>query len=161
MSEAECQREWAKPRERAVKYAVVSITDPNRPRLQFPEDYSLRHVLHLQFADILQPIGSYEPMNRDQAQEVVDFLHRTKDEVDVYQVHCHAGISRSPAVAAAMAAILGYPINDFWDCLRMPNGWVLSLVMALLPYDNSNSNNSCKKHNKFWGCAPSGEGSGL
>lgn len=40
--------------------------------------------------------------NSEHAQQILDFVKKHKNQVDLFLVHCEAGSSRSPAVAAAL-----------------------------------------------------------
>ena len=72
-------------------------------------------------ADCGQNLIAYE-----QAEAICCFVLCVKDEIDTLIVHCSAGVSRSPAVAAAILKGLGESDEAIWNdpryCL---NGLVL------------------------------------
>ena len=66
------------------------------------------------------------------AKEVVDFVNKHKDSVEVIICQCEAGISRSSGTAAAVCAMLGQHQEDgeFWvghNCYR-PNTNVYKMI---------------------------------
>jgi predicted protein tyrosine phosphatase len=54
----------------------------------------------------------FTPENADQ---ILDFVNEMWDKVDLFLVHCEAGISRSPAVAAALCKIKHGHDQHFFD----------------------------------------------
>ena len=81
------------------------------------------HVEFLMFDDIdaSEPIGGLKPMSKNDAKHIVDaFLHYS-DTVSQIIVHCDAGYSRSPAVAAALTKALGESDDQYlpqYACLQ-------------------------------------------
>lgn len=68
----------------------------------------IKHVEYCQFDDIdcKEPIKGLIPMRDVDAQKIVRAVEQWKDKVEQIVVHCDAGYSRSPAVAAALALAL-------------------------------------------------------
>ena len=65
-----------------------------------------------------------------QAEEIITFVNRHWDGiVDIY-VHCHQGVSRSPAVAAALMRIFMGAPEYFWFENYRPNGVVYGMIIA-------------------------------
>lgn len=77
----------------------ISINDPGSFPLRDPYSFFIR-ILRLEFEDINfnanRNSGKALP-TENTIKEIVGFYNDTKDEADGYTVHCHAGISRSPA----------------------------------------------------------------
>ena len=113
-------------------YIVISIYDPEREKPNVKHQAGLRAVLQLAFHDA-EPTGSptldrqLTMMSDDQAREIWRFVDRHKDAVGTVVVHCEGGISRSPAVAAALCARLGGDEAHFFQAFQ-PNGHVYRLV---------------------------------
>jgi len=77
----------------------ISINDPGSIPLQDMRN-AFKRILRLEFEDInfnTTPASGKIMPNEETIKRIVDFYEETKDEEDGYTVHCHAGISRSPA----------------------------------------------------------------
>lgn len=61
------------------------------------------------------------------AKQIKDFLN---DKFDILIVHCEAGISRSPAIAAAISEFLNIPHNFFQT--HLPNKMVFEILQNVL-----------------------------
>ena len=109
-------------------YVVISIYDPDRERPRVKKQSGLRAVLQLAFHDAEPPAhGELLLMSRDQADEIWRFIDEHRNEVDAVVVHCESGVSRSPAVAAALCASFGGDAATFFEEFQ-PNGHVYQLV---------------------------------
>ncbi len=118
-------------------YALISIRDPARGKARVPRCTALRGVLHLAFDDAEPTDGFQLPpeiklMNRRHAQAIWRFVDKHRDTVGTFVVHCHQGMSRSPAVAAAVARYLGVDEKDFWEQYT-PNPFVYRLLQETMP----------------------------
>jgi predicted protein tyrosine phosphatase len=103
-----------------VPWAAISIsTYPDEfPKLNKCQQIGL---LQLAFADIdnrpeWEDAPGYDkepdwtPISYRQAQEIWNFVASVQDKIKALLVHCEAGVSRSPAIAAAISeVILGRP----------------------------------------------------
>ena len=113
-------------------YIVISIYDPEREKPKVKNQAGLRAVLQLAFHDA-EPTGSptldrrVMVMSEDQARQIWRFVDRHKDAVGTVVVHCERGMSRGPAVAAALCASLGGDEAVFFQAFQ-PNGHVYRLV---------------------------------
>ena len=114
---------------RGKKWAVISITEPNEDWPVITQTESCKGVLKLAFHDIDKPEEPYVIFNENHAKQILDFAKEMAEcNIDLLIVHCHAGWSRSPAVAAALAKI--YHQNDelyFKHC--RPNTHVYRLLL--------------------------------
>lgn len=54
------------------------------------------------------------------AEEILNFVNKHWEKVDYFLVHCTAGQSRSPAVAAAIQKVYGGD-NEVWFSIATPN----------------------------------------
>jgi len=107
--------------------SVISITDPGEPlpHLECNEQF----VLRLQFHDLdrIHPkLNEVTYFSHRHAREIVDFVlcHMSDNIV----VHCEVGVSRSPAIAAAISQFFGMPP---WSWFRqyVPNMMVFAILM--------------------------------
>jgi len=101
-------------------HAIISITDPDSDLPTFAPNENRIGILFLQFYDLDDISDQMEPKNAEeylaqfghglfkdrQAAEIVDFVEGIKDKVKGILVHCHAGVSRSAAVAAVIELVL-------------------------------------------------------
>lgn len=75
-------------------------------------------MLRLCFWDICKPVRNNDArtksrmFRKEQAEEVLRFVHNHWEQIDQLLVHCEAGISRSPAIAAAISHIKLGPESD-------------------------------------------------
>lgn len=60
--------------------------------------------------------------------DIKQFIDKNKDAVDKIIVHCHAGISRSSAVAMCVCRYLGLDDIWIWKSSYYPNRWVLEVM---------------------------------
>lgn len=114
-----------------VPYVVISISDPDQSDVLLPPSPHLQDILRLRFHDIEQPYGDFILMVPRQAQEISDFVHRWQPTVELMVVQCEGGISRSAAVAAAIAHRFYGDDSYFFD-EYLPNLHVYNLVRVAL-----------------------------
>jgi len=84
-------------------------------------------LLRLVFEDI-EDAGTPESFTPALATEILDFVERMWDKVEVFLIHCDVGLSRSPAVAAALCRIY-YDHNGRWFDSIFPNRLVYRLLV--------------------------------
>lgn len=114
------------PRDRAV---CVSITDPDHPDVPLSQRFAA--ILRLRFSDIDQPssLPEHTLFNRSHARKLLNFLRRWS-HVDTLVVHCRAGLSRSPAIAIAIAELNGLPVAELEKEHPLWNKHVRATVVA-------------------------------
>ncbi len=113
-------------------YVVISIRDPGKKRAKVKQQSGLRDVLFLAFHDAQPSVGfelppEMKPITPAQAKKIRDFVHRHHAAVGAIVVHCEQGMSRSPAVAAAISDALGLEAQRFWQ-FYTPNVYVYHTV---------------------------------
>jgi predicted protein tyrosine phosphatase len=118
-------------------YALISICDPGSTRARIRKSSALRATLHLAFHDAEPTANLKLPtqivlMTEKHAAKIWRFVTRHKDHVGAFVVQCHQGMSRSPAVAAALAVYLGVDERPFWRDYS-PNQHVYRLLRAAMP----------------------------
>jgi predicted protein tyrosine phosphatase len=62
------------------------------------------------------------------AEQILDFIDKVWDEAQLVMIHCLAGISRSPGVAASIAKIK-YKNDDFYFNNYIPNTLVYKTIL--------------------------------
>lgn len=116
-------------------YVVISITDPGSQPAKIQKSAGFREVLRLQFHDAIPLKGYFKLppevvlMNEDHARAIWDFVDQWKGAVETIVVHCEQGMSRSPAVAAAICEVLGGDNAHFFH-EYLPNRFVFDMLMA-------------------------------
>lgn len=104
--------------------ACISITSPGKPLAALSPGWAA--LLRTAFFDIGPEALGQNPFTRKQALQVLHFLDVLPDSVTHLVVHCHAGISRSPAIARYVAQRYGlaFPKNH-----TTFNRWVYQLLL--------------------------------
>lgn len=99
---------------------------------------SIRHIVYLQFDDIdtAESVHGLKPMSNEDAERVVDALLQCVDEISQIIVHCDAGYSRSPAVAAALAKAIGESDEEFFGHDYCVNNHVYTTLLRQLSKQN-------------------------
>ncbi len=97
----------ARQRKFNANYILISIQDPDEPQVELPEPPNCRGILRLQFDDVTDRRGEFILFSSEQALEILDFVHDRRAEVTMIACHCKMGMCRSPAVLAALAAVMG------------------------------------------------------
>ncbi len=128
-----------------TQYAVISIHDPDKRRAKVKRQSGLRDVLYLAFHDAEPSAGFELPadialITSAQADEIRDFVRRHQSDADTIVVHCEQGMSRSPAVAAAISDALGLDPRRFWQ-MHTPNEYVYHMVADAFDRGNAGSGN--------------------
>lgn len=106
-------------------WAAISITSGH----EHPELSEANRVglLRLVFDDITQP-DTPKSFTPALAAEILDFVASVWDNADAFLIHCDVGLSRSPAVAAALSRIY-YSDDGPWVELDFPNPLVYKLLV--------------------------------
>jgi predicted protein tyrosine phosphatase len=71
-------------------------------------------------------------MQENDATRIAEFVKQWWGQVATIVVHCHAGLSRSTGVAAAIRAHHGQDHSDLFEIPRSPNRHCLALVTEAL-----------------------------
>lgn len=117
-------------------YVLISIRDPDRPKVQIPRQAGLRDVLRLAFHDAEPSVNFELPpqitlMTPAQARKIWAFVERHHD-IGAIVVHCEQGMSRSPAVAAAICRGLGGDDTRLFQRYQ-PNRFVYQMLLDHRP----------------------------
>jgi len=109
-------------------YAVISIATPGKNIAQFETSSHCTGVLYMEFHDLDDPRHKVPLFNREQAEAVWKFVDALHVSTELLIVHCEAGISRSPAVAAAIAKARGEN-DDYFFRRYLPNRHVYRTLL--------------------------------
>ena len=128
-----------------TSYVVISIINPDDPPVRLKNDPNRVDVLQLAFHDSDRHAPGVRLMDHQQGQELLAFVEKYEPLVDMFVVHCHAGIARSSAVAAAISlthlnendnrffdnTIRKYDKHPFEEMGTVPNRWVYRLILNM------------------------------
>lgn len=133
-----------------IKHAVISITDPHMSDVKFRPSTNLVGVCKLKFYDIETPEFRYGklvfPMDKTQAEEVVEFVNIVWNRIDTLFVHCEAGISRSSGTSAAISLVKFGHDDEFFASYRYsPNINCYRMVLEAFGYPVVNEEIEKKK----------------
>jgi predicted protein tyrosine phosphatase len=120
-------------------YVVISLSDMDAPAPSIYPHEALRDRLALHFDDVY-PQHCFDEsgtrlfceMSEQHAEQIAGFVHRWWGKVATIVVHCHAGLSRSTGVAAAIRSHHGQDERDLYESPRNPNRHCLALVRDAL-----------------------------
>lgn len=113
-------------------YILISIRDPDKRPVRVPRQPGLRATLSLEFHDA-EPVANQrlpeaiQLMTEAHARDIWDFVRRHAAAVETIVVHCEQGMSRSPAVAAAICEWLGGDNQQFFREYQ-PNRYMYRLL---------------------------------
>ena len=117
-------------------YAVISIQDTHTGGFgfRFEENLFCKGVLTLYFDDIAGPVEGAVLFSEEQARRIIDFILDHTD-ADTLLVHCFGGQSRSMAVGAFAAMMLGADETPFLSGAK-PNEHVLATLLKVWEEDD-------------------------
>jgi len=99
-------RSKAKQFECEVPWACISIADGDNdwPKLSKFQQVDLLQ-LHFLDKDVFEDGMEGELFSSRHAKKIFDFVEKNLGKIEVLMLHCYAGVSRSPAVAAALSKV--------------------------------------------------------
>lgn len=116
-------------------YVWISIVDPDVREFVPVKLGWHRGTLQLRFEDVSHEevegpnARFWMPPSEKDAKSIVRFIQECRNTVEVVAVHCHAGISRSSAIAAAISLWLnGHDSGVFADQKYRPNMLLFKLL---------------------------------
>lgn len=119
-----------------VPHIVVSITSSPDDVASLRKNHLRVGVLRLAFPDVEVASEAHEEgvlFSREQAIQVWSFVQEHRSKVERIIVHCDAGKSRSPAVAAAVARVLNGDDAEFFGGRYRPNMRVYRILLEIAP----------------------------
>lgn len=102
-------------------WAVISISDKEQGPAQLLEGWG--PVLRLEFLDIDAEQGDGVLFDKLMAKQILDFADEAFASGMSLLVHCHAGLSRSGAVAVFLGGV--HKLDVYADSIRMHSGYGL------------------------------------
>jgi predicted protein tyrosine phosphatase len=115
------------PEEKALR---ISISDPGL-LASLPEDNNIIETLYLEFHDKIRPKVGVVLFSEKHAQSIYEFINKYEDYAEII-IHCAAGMSRSPAIAWALAEFFGSTTAEFFYTTKYwPNQHVYALMHRL------------------------------
>ena len=99
-----------------VGHVIISISSAQDDVAKLPSSPCCRGVLRLFFADVAHPERHPElkAFSDADARAIWSFVLEHRASIERIVVHCDAGWSRSPAVAAALAKTLGQSDAEYF-----------------------------------------------
>jgi predicted protein tyrosine phosphatase len=126
--------EAARPHE--VPHLIISITSHVTDRARLRLSSQCRAVLRLSFVDAEDASDRFaeaDLFSSEQAQQIWALVVEHHTEIERIVVHCDAGISRSAAVAAALARRFGGDETQFFSGKYHPNARVYRMLVEEAP----------------------------
>jgi predicted protein tyrosine phosphatase len=114
--------EAARPHE--VPHVIISITSSPDDVAYLRANETCRDVLRLSFPDAEAPSDRFREedlFSPAHAAQIWNFVQQHRSRVERIVVHCDAGVSRSPAVGAAIARALNGDDAEFFGGRYTPN----------------------------------------
>jgi predicted protein tyrosine phosphatase len=119
-------------------YIVVSISDPKTRRPRIRKSAGFRDAMFLKFHDAAPDSGTVPRpaeivfMTKSQAKRIWRFVLGHKQNIGTVVVQCEQGMSRSPAIAAALCQALGADSVRFFREYQ-PNEYIFALMCSCRP----------------------------
>lgn len=124
-------------------YVLISIRDPDRPPVRTRRPPGLLDVLSLAFHDA-EPIDDFplpaevRLMQSSDATRIWQLVRKYRDQIGTIICHCEQGMSRSPAVALALAEALDGDADAIL-AESQPNQYVYDLMReTILQFNEEN-----------------------
>lgn len=120
-------------------YVVLSIHDPDKPPPRIPSRVGMQDILTLSFHDA-EPVErlalpkNVVLMTAEHANAIWEFVQLHREHVGAIVCHCEQGMSRSPAVAAALSEALGEDPARFLAEYQ-PNRYVYEMVLRAVRHN--------------------------
>lgn len=106
-----------------VPWACISIATTEDDFVRIRRKHR-RALLQIAFADMTQPLPGLILFDGDHAHDILDFVTLHWPHIEVLMIHCEQGLSRSPAVAAAIARLKTGRYRRFFQDPYLPNGYI-------------------------------------
>lgn len=112
-----------------VPHIIISISDTAEDRADPPANEFTRDILFVAFHDTNVSRPGMTLFDENHAKQIINFYVRYRGEVDLIVAHCNAGMSRSPAVLAALQKV---HIGDdsIWFKTKTPNSLVYNGILS-------------------------------
>lgn len=118
-------------------HLIISIVSGEGEQANLPICKATVDVLRLHFHDADVAQEKTILFNEEMAKQILNFLFVKNNEVPLLLIHCDAGYSRSPAIAAAVDKITRGD-DSHWFKTKAPNRLVLTTLLNT--YNDQESN---------------------
>ena len=136
--------------QKGKKFAIISIQEYETDKMGFKyvPGGNLIEALNIYFSDIKDSSSINEDdetkrlMTDEDALQIKKFIEvlNKRNDIELLIIHCHAGISRSAAVAAAISKIFNGTDNEYFYSDRYnPNMYVYTKIMKAFGFENNRS----------------------
>lgn len=122
------------PKRQAIQFtcdkpwAAISITNASGGHAVLKEENRIG-LLQMEFDDVNNTAkGSFLAKHAD---EILAFAQEMIPKIEVLMVHCHAGLSRSPGVAAALYKLLTNGDDTYYFRSYTPNTKVYQTILRV------------------------------
>jgi predicted protein tyrosine phosphatase len=112
-------------------HILIVIAAPLSQPVRVMDNHNRLGLLRVYFNDTEAERDNCTLFNERHAKEIVDFVNLYKDKIDEIIVNCLAGYSRSPAIAAGIAKMIGEDDREFFKTYS-PNNYVYSKMINYL-----------------------------
>lgn len=113
-------------------HVVISIQDPNYNFVKLPKQKSRLDWIGFKFYDIDNDCGQFHYskflFTKKYAINILNFVNKWKNKVDLILINCVAGMSRSMAIGGALGKILNNDDTYFFD-KGIPNMRVYKMIL--------------------------------
>lgn len=110
-------------------HVVISITSPNYHFPTLPDNPNRLDVLRLSFRDTELCCELDKQFTKKEAVQIIDFVLKHRRNIKAIWINCEAGISRSPAVAAALEKWFNHSDSQ-WFKNYVPNRRVYAILLS-------------------------------
>jgi predicted protein tyrosine phosphatase len=116
-------------------FILISITNPRQDFVEIPETQFCRGIIRLRFHDTEQEKKDYDYFKRRDARAIKRFV--LKNNAGLIICQCRAGLSRSPAIGAALAKYFGLDAERFFTSGEfVPNLLVFKKMLKIFGMKN-------------------------
>ena len=116
---------------RTHPFLLISLRDPGES-LALPPAPACCGVLTIECQDLTEEMPASARFRSEHAQQIVCAVTSLPPTVEEIVIHCQAGISRSPAVAAVLAHLFGVDDTPFLSYPKYPNRQIYRTMCAAL-----------------------------
>ena len=113
-------------------HIIISIKDPKSSDIEIIERRNYIGVLRLEFFDLDKETGQFPYdrflFNHTDAQDILNFVTKYQDKIELIICQCEAGISRSAGVAGALSKIINKEDTCFFKHY-LPNRLVYRTIL--------------------------------
>lgn len=112
LSRAMAEAEWVQKSitEPHILISINGTTGTDSTSAIIPANQYRKELLHIQFDDIdnskPELTQGMIPFTEDHARNILNFVEKNINDIDLIVVHCFAGVCRSVAVAASLSKII-------------------------------------------------------